>query len=225
MDVMCEQSTYNYVEPFEPPKPTQYILLTSISVVHLGAAVGEVVGGAVGEAVTVSLDSGGVGAFVGEAVGASVGEAVGPGVGPAVGPGVGPAVGPGVMRGAGSLFDSVKPGVGAGVSSSLDSSDSSNSQQLSRHFLMHMSCSELDRPSSRQSPSANGPSSLLHSLKHACSSSRSHLRSGRSGMSMSSLSFSQHLARQDLVQGSLGSWQSFFLRQVLTQACSVEVSQ
>ena len=223
MDVMCEQSTtYKYVEPFyEPPKPTQYILLTSISVVHLGAAVGEAVGGAVGEAVTVSLDSGGVGAFVGEAVGASVGEAVGPGVGL----GVGPAVGLDVMRGAGSLLDSVKPGVGAGVSSSLDSSDSSNSQQLSRHFLMHMSCSELDRPSSRQSPSANGPSSLLHSLKHACSSSRSHLRSGRSGMSMSSLSFSQHLARQDLGQGSLGSWQSFFLRHVLTQACSVEVSQ
>mmetsp|Transcript_3019 Transcript_3019/g.6971 ORF Transcript_3019/g.6971 Transcript_3019/m.6971 type:complete len:236 (-) Transcript_3019:238-945(-) len=156
----------------------------------------------------------------------------------AVGLGVGDAEGGFVGGGpAGSSFDSpivgglvgdaVGPLVGGGVGGSWrDSSSFSHSQHLSRQTLIQASCSELDKSLSVQSLVPSEPLPCLQSLRQSFSFSRSHLRSwSRSGKRRSSLSFSQHLARQPLVQLSDDSLQPFLLRQVLTHFCSAGRSQ
>lgn len=198
--------------------------ISVLQIAFVGLGVGALVGPGVGPSVGSPVGAGGcllssVGAFVGDLVGSDVvGALVGDGVGSSVGLTVGLSVGGGVP--AGSLLDSVIGGVGDGVGgSSRDSS--SQSQHLSRHVLMQSFCSELDRSLSVQSSLPSGPLPFLQLLKQSFSFSWSHMRSwGLSGTLRSSLSFSQHLARQDLVQESLESWQLFFWRQSLTQSCS-----
>ena len=180
-----------------------------------GGTVGlRVIGAAVGEEVTSILLS------TGRGVGLGVGSGVGPGEGGGVGPGEGGGVGGGP---AGSSLDSIT--VGGAVGSSRDSS-SSHSQHLSRQTLIQSSFSEPDRLSSKQSLVPSEPSPFLQLLKQSLSFSRSHLRSwSRSGNLRSSLSLSQHFARQLFVQLSDDSLHPFLLRQVLTHFCSAGRSQ